>query len=189
MATAEPSAQRLRRTEEAAPSDRAGTVIREYRLASKQEQVDLAAAMGMTQQFLSQIENGTRNATLEQRRKFAQVLGIPPEDLGLASRGRPRVAPDDAVLTSRPAAAGGGHRGTGSTSIAPNSPGSPPTGTRPSSGQPWATFFCNPNAGYWSDPSRIADAAVPGVVRLEWTGPEGNRLYVQRPNHGRAIGG
>ena len=37
--------------------------------------------------------------------------------------------------------------------------------------------------GYWSDPSRIADAAVPGVVRLEWTGPEGNRLYVQR-RHG-----
>jgi hypothetical protein len=36
-------------------------------------------------------------------------------------------------------------------------------------------------AGYWSDPARVADAAVPGVVRLEWTGPEGNRLYVARP--------
>ncbi|WP_413811436.1 family 43 glycosylhydrolase [Streptomyces sp. OE57] len=44
----------------------------------------------------------------------------------------------------------------------------------------WATFFRNPNFGYWSDPSRIADAAVPGVVRLEWTGPEGRRLYVRR---------
>ncbi|WP_210570313.1 family 43 glycosylhydrolase [Streptomyces sp. GESEQ-4] len=44
----------------------------------------------------------------------------------------------------------------------------------------WATFFRNPNAGYWSDPSRIANAAVPGVVRLEWTGPEGERLYVRR---------
>ncbi len=51
-------------------------------------------------------------------------------------------------------------------------------------GKPWATFFRNPNAGYWSDPSRIDDAAVPGVVRMEWTGPEGNRLYVQRrPGH------
>jgi len=48
------------------------------------------------------------------------------------------------------------------------------------SGKAWATFFRNPNAGYWSDPSRVADAAVPGVVQMEWTGPDGNRLYVQR---------
>ncbi|MEU5733505.1 MULTISPECIES: family 43 glycosylhydrolase [Streptomyces] len=47
-------------------------------------------------------------------------------------------------------------------------------------GRLWATFFRNPSFGYWSHPSRIADAAVPGVVRLEWTGPEGDRLYVQR---------
>ncbi|AXK36557.1 hypothetical protein DVA86_32255 [Streptomyces armeniacus] len=49
-------------------------------------------------------------------------------------------------------------------------------------GRPWATFFRNPNFGYWSDPSRIADSAVAGVVRLEWTGPQGNRLYVKRRN-------
>ncbi|WP_169984995.1 family 43 glycosylhydrolase [Microbispora sp. H10836] len=55
------------------------------------------------------------------------------------------------------------------------------------SGRLWATFFRNPNFGYWADPSRVADAAVPGVVRLEWTGPEGNRLYVARrnPGHGK----
>lgn len=53
-------------------------------------------------------------------------------------------------------------------------------------GHLWATFFRNPNFGYWSDPSRIADAAVPGVVRLEWTGPEGRRLYVQRRKRGHA---
>ncbi|MBP2059817.1 family 43 glycosylhydrolase [Streptomyces iranensis] len=47
-------------------------------------------------------------------------------------------------------------------------------------GRLWATFFRNPNFGYWSDPARIGDAAVPGVVRLEWTGPEGRRLYVRR---------
>jgi hypothetical protein len=47
-------------------------------------------------------------------------------------------------------------------------------------GHLWATFFRNPASGYWSAPSRVADAAVPGVVRLEWTGPTGNRLYVQR---------
>ncbi|MGE6735094.1 family 43 glycosylhydrolase, partial [Streptomyces sp. NPDC059900] len=44
----------------------------------------------------------------------------------------------------------------------------------------WATFFRNPAFGYWADPSRVDDAAVAGVVRLEWTGPKGNRLYVRR---------
>lgn len=47
-------------------------------------------------------------------------------------------------------------------------------------GQPWATFFRNPAAGYWADPARVGDAAAAGVVRLEWTGPEGNRLYAAR---------
>lgn len=56
-------------------------------------------------------------------------------------------------------------------------------------GRPWATFFRNPARGHWADPSRIADAAVAGVVRLEWTGPKGNRLYVQRRNRGRTISG
>ncbi|WP_405632347.1 family 43 glycosylhydrolase [Streptomyces sp. NBC_01174] len=47
-------------------------------------------------------------------------------------------------------------------------------------GDLWATFFRNPNFGHWSNPSRLPDAAVPGVVRVEWTGPKGNRLYVRR---------
>ncbi|MCW3840424.1 family 43 glycosylhydrolase [Micromonospora yasonensis] len=51
----------------------------------------------------------------------------------------------------------------------------------------WATFFRNPNFGYWADPARIDDAAVPGVVRLEWTGPQGNRLYVRRQSRVHAI--
>ncbi|MCK2215716.1 hypothetical protein MF672_018240 [Actinomadura sp. ATCC 31491] len=51
-------------------------------------------------------------------------------------------------------------------------------------GQLWATFFRNPNVGYWADPSRVADAAVAGVVKVEWTGPEGDRLYVQRRPNG-----
>ncbi|MDJ1132980.1 family 43 glycosylhydrolase [Streptomyces iconiensis] len=52
-------------------------------------------------------------------------------------------------------------------------------------GRLWATFFRNPAFGHWSDPSRIDEAAVPGVVRVEWTGPKGNRLYVKRRNQGR----
>ncbi|MEV4798516.1 family 43 glycosylhydrolase [Nonomuraea sp. NPDC049421] len=55
---------------------------------------------------------------------------------------------------------------------------------RDHAGRLWATFFRNPNVGHWADPSRVGDAAVAGVVRLEWTGPRGNRLYVQR-RHGR----
>mgnify|MGYP000371515000 FL=1 len=47
-------------------------------------------------------------------------------------------------------------------------------------GTVWATFFRNPNFGYWSDASRIDDAAVPGVVRLEQSGPTGNLLTVAR---------
>ncbi len=52
-------------------------------------------------------------------------------------------------------------------------------------GRLWTTFFRNPNFGHWSGPSRVADAAVPGVARLEWTGPRGNRLYVRRRDRGR----
>ncbi|GAA4943489.1 family 43 glycosylhydrolase [Streptomonospora halophila] len=55
-------------------------------------------------------------------------------------------------------------------------------------GKLWATFFRNPAAGYWSDPARIGDAAVPGVVRMEWTGPKGDRIYVRR-RRGRAADG
>ncbi|TDE59729.1 hypothetical protein E1295_02245 [Nonomuraea mesophila] len=47
----------------------------------------------------------------------------------------------------------------------------------------WATFFRNPRFGYWADPARRDEAAVAGVVRLEWTGPRGHRLYVQRRGH------
>jgi len=46
--------------------------------------------------------------------------------------------------------------------------------------KPFGDPFVNPVAGYWADPARVGDAAVPGVVRLEWSGPEGNRLYVAR---------
>ncbi|MFE7406710.1 family 43 glycosylhydrolase [Isoptericola sp. NPDC057559] len=48
-------------------------------------------------------------------------------------------------------------------------------------GDVWATFFRNPANGYWADPARVADGAVAGVVRLEWTGPHTRRLQVARP--------
>jgi beta-xylosidase len=47
-------------------------------------------------------------------------------------------------------------------------------------GNVWATFFRNPNFGYWADASRIDDAAVAGVVLLERSGPLGEVLAVSR---------
>lgn len=84
--------------------DDVGAVVREYRLGSQQNQATVAAALGMTQQHLSQIEKGKRPVSLEQRRRFAQVLGIAPEQLGLAARS-PRSdgsgEASDAVSASR----------------------------------------------------------------------------------------
>jgi transcriptional regulator with XRE-family HTH domain len=63
----------------------AGAVLRGWRLNSGQTQVAVAAALGLTQQHLSQIENGQRPLSLEQRRKIIAELGIAAEDLGLSS--------------------------------------------------------------------------------------------------------
>lgn len=51
-------------------------------------------------------------------------------------------------------------------------------------GDPWMTFFNNPAHGYWADPSRADQAAVPGIVRMEKSGPLGDILTVQRPADG-----
>ncbi|TDP96619.1 helix-turn-helix transcriptional regulator [Labedaea rhizosphaerae] len=75
----------LRRTGELPNiEDHPGSVVREYRLASGRSQGAVASAVGITQQFLSQLETGTRQLTIELRRAFARTLGIPPERLGLA---------------------------------------------------------------------------------------------------------
>lgn len=49
-------------------------------------------------------------------------------------------------------------------------------------GDAWMTFFNNPAHGYWADPSRIGEAAVPGIVRMEKSGPLGEVLTVARPS-------
>lgn len=85
-------------------ADRVGSTIREYRLASGQTQGPIAAAVGVTQQHLSQIEKGKKQVSHELRRKLCQVLSIPPENLGLAPRG-PKTSGasdvDGAVAASR----------------------------------------------------------------------------------------
>jgi transcriptional regulator with XRE-family HTH domain len=81
--------------------DDVGAVLRAYRLASGLSQAKLAGALDMTQQNLSQLEAG-RSPSIEQRRKIVEVLGLAPEDLGLASRPAQGLAADDqAVAESR----------------------------------------------------------------------------------------
>ncbi|MFC8528064.1 helix-turn-helix domain-containing protein [Nocardia sp. NPDC057227] len=92
------------RRDEGTPTTRSiGQVVREYRLAAGANQGTVAEALGLTQQFLSQVEKGSRKATLEHRRGFARVLGIPPEELGLAhpARGRVFTEADPSVAASR----------------------------------------------------------------------------------------
>jgi len=68
----------------AAAHDDAGAVLRAWRTAAGHSQAVLAAMLDMTQQNLSQIESG-RSPSMEQRRRIVEVLGLTPEDLGLAS--------------------------------------------------------------------------------------------------------
>jgi transcriptional regulator with XRE-family HTH domain len=77
--------------------DDAGSVIRQHRLAAGQTQADVAAAMRMTQQHLSQIEHGRCAVSLELRRRFAALLGIPPHALGLSGSGSGGHGADEAV--------------------------------------------------------------------------------------------
>jgi hypothetical protein len=53
-------------------------------------------------------------------------------------------------------------------------------------GTVWATFFRNPAFGYWADPSRVGEAAVAGIVRMERAGPLGDLLFVERPTEDSA---
>lgn len=64
--------------------DQVGTVLRAWRVANQRSQVEIATTLGMTQQHLSQIENGKRPLSIDQRRLIVRELGIVPEDLGLA---------------------------------------------------------------------------------------------------------
>ena len=74
--------------------DTAGQVLRVWRQSNHRSQVEVAALLNVSQQQLSQWENGHRQVTLEQRRRIVSVLGISPEELGLAPRGGAFAPPD-----------------------------------------------------------------------------------------------
>ncbi len=91
------SAPWLGHAESVTGGDDAGAVLRAWRCTAGRTQTDIAAALDMTQQHLSQIENGQRPLSLTQRRKIVAELGIAAEDLGLSSEHARRLAaPEDA---------------------------------------------------------------------------------------------
>jgi transcriptional regulator with XRE-family HTH domain len=78
------------------PGDDAGVVVRAWRGSTGSSQAETARLLGMTQQNLSQIENGRQTMSYEQRQRAVSVLGISADDLGL-SPGRPLTELDSAV--------------------------------------------------------------------------------------------
>ncbi|MGH3599769.1 MAG: helix-turn-helix domain-containing protein [Pseudonocardiaceae bacterium] len=78
------------------PADDTGAVLRAWRASTGHSQAGAAGLLGMTQQNLSQIENGRQVMSYELRQRAVSVLGISAEDLGL-SPGRPRAELDSAV--------------------------------------------------------------------------------------------
>jgi transcriptional regulator with XRE-family HTH domain len=82
------------------PADDTGAVLRAWRASMGRSQAETAGLLGMTQQNLSQIENGRQPMPFEQRQRAVTVLGISAEDLGL-SPGRPRAELDAAVAVDQ----------------------------------------------------------------------------------------
>jgi len=83
-----------------APADDTGAVLRAWRASARCNQGVTARLLGMTQQNLSQIENGRQSMSYEQRQRAVAVLGIPAEEFGL-SPGRPRAELDTAVAVDQ----------------------------------------------------------------------------------------
>ncbi len=82
------------------PADDTGAVLRAWRASTGRNQVEAARLLGMTQQNLSQIENGRQAMSFELRQRAVSVLGISAEDLGL-SPGRSRAELDGTVAVDQ----------------------------------------------------------------------------------------
>ncbi|HET9257307.1 MAG TPA: helix-turn-helix transcriptional regulator [Pseudonocardiaceae bacterium] len=82
------------------PAEDSGAVLRAWRASAGRSQAETAGLLGMTQQNLSQIENGRQAMSYEQRQRAVSVLGLSPEDLGL-SPGRSRAELDGAVAVDQ----------------------------------------------------------------------------------------
>jgi len=72
-----------------------GENVRKERLALKLTQQDLAAKLGMERSYLSEVERGRRNPTIQALGRLADALGVEPwellkvEQADLADKDRP----------------------------------------------------------------------------------------------------
>ena len=58
-----------------------GSALRKARVALGLSQADLAGVLGVTPQFLSQVEKGRKALTREKQLAAARYLGVPPRHL------------------------------------------------------------------------------------------------------------
>jgi transcriptional regulator with XRE-family HTH domain len=70
-----------------------GQNLRRIRLQKGLSQEELAATSGVSQQYLSGLENGLRNPTLELLHRIADALKSPPESLLANPQGRRLTKP------------------------------------------------------------------------------------------------
>jgi transcriptional regulator with XRE-family HTH domain len=87
-----------------ATAEEVSAVLRGWRLSAERTQAEVADVLGVTQQHLSQMENGRQPVSLEQRRLIVTELGIAAENLGLSSgkTRRCRCGPRSVTRATRP---------------------------------------------------------------------------------------
>jgi len=59
---------------------RFGSYLTHLRIAQKLRQSDVADALGYTPAMISQLENGTRQPSLDKLQKFSQFFNVPAEN-------------------------------------------------------------------------------------------------------------
>ena len=81
-----------------------GITIKKLRIRKKIQQNKLAEASGISQTYLSQIESGSRSATIDTLEKICEVLDIPLSILSFLSLNVNSIAPNkrDAYLKIEP---------------------------------------------------------------------------------------
>ena len=62
-------------------SKRLGTNIKKIRTIKKMSQGDICRALDMDRGYMSAIENGKKNITIQQLERLAQALGVPVDKM------------------------------------------------------------------------------------------------------------
>jgi len=78
-----------------------GNTIKQYRKLKKIQQNDLAEKSGISQTYMSQIENGSRVASIETLQKVCNVLDIPFSIMSFLSLDLESISPNKREEYSR----------------------------------------------------------------------------------------